>query len=630
MMVQMLGLLCIECGCWGGAALLKRRNEETIPMTCMGMVLLMFLFGIAGHLRLGAYAVLAALTGTAAASTVYCLKHKTLKESLGRFITGAGVFFIAAYGLLTVLNYSWRAYSWDELSHWADVVKAMSMENVLSTDPAAKSMFQSYPPAMALFQYFFQVLTQFKEGARFFSEWRLIFAYQLFSLALVMPFLGNVSLKKPLNGLFRIALVVLSLTIFASPIFHEIYIDCFVGILAGTAFAHLLKIEKLTRFDSVLIGMTCAVLILSKDVGMYFAVFIVLACGARWMGSDKICSGNAEDRKRALKKTATVFVALCMAVFVPKALWKINIAANHASQSFHNPYDLGVILDILLGRDTTYRASIFPTYLNAFLTAKVSFEDVGIALPDVLVCALLLLGAWGISTFALPQKQDAARFFRVVLLMTVMYILSLPLIYIFQFAEYEAVRLASMSRYLNIVWVCLSMTIALAGIAHMDRMKTGQTMAIAACVLCLTSWSTVKSFVSREYIETAKEARMDCDIASEQIREKIGDREAAIALIVQESNGYERYMFRYCLRPYTVDNEFAWSIGEEPRFDGDIWTTIIAPEDWKRRVLEEYDYVYLYKTDAYFVSRYLEFFSNDIRDKTLYIVDKNDKMCYPI
>ena len=53
MMVQMLGLLCIECGCWGGAALLKRRNEETIPMTCMGMVLLMFLFGIAGHLRLG-------------------------------------------------------------------------------------------------------------------------------------------------------------------------------------------------------------------------------------------------------------------------------------------------------------------------------------------------------------------------------------------------------------------------------------------------------------------------------------------------------------------------------------------------------------------------------------------------
>lgn len=123
---------------------------------------------------------------------------------------------------------------------------------------------------------------------------------------------------------------------------------------------------------------------------------------------------------------------------------------------------------------------------------------------------------------------------------------------------------------------------------------------------------------------------MDCDIASEQIREKIGDREAAIALIVQESNGYERYMFRYCLRPYTVDNEFAWSIGEEPRFDGDIWTTIIAPEDWKRRVLEEYDYVYLYKTDAYFVSRYSEFFSDDIRDKTLYIVDKNDKMCYPI
>lgn len=626
MTVQMLGLLCIECGCWGGAALLKRRNEESLPITCMGMVLLMFLFGIAGQLRLGVYAVLGLSACVAAASTVYCLKHKTLAETLGRFVTGAGVFFVAAYGLLTVLNYSWRVYSWDELSHWADVVKAMSMENVLSTNPAAKSMFQSYPPAMALFQYFFQVLTQFKEGTRFFSEWRLIFAYQLFSLALVMPFLKDVSLKKPLSGLFRIALAVLSLTIFASSIFHEIYIDCFVGILSGTALAHLLKSEKPTRFDGAVIAMTCSILVLSKDAGMYFAIFIVLAYGVRLLARDETHGGDNENRGRALKKTA----AMGLAVFVPKALWQINIAANHVAKSFHNPYDLGVLLDILFGRDTTYRAAIFPNYLNAFLTAKINFADVNITVPDVLACALLLLGVWSISAFALSQKRDAARFFRVVLLMAVLYILSLPLIYIFQFAEYEAVRLASMSRYLNILWVCLSMTIVLAGITHLNRMKTERTAAFAACILCLTSWSTVKSFVSGEYVAAAKEARTDCDVASEQIRQKIGDREAAIALIVQESDGYERYMFRYCLRPYTVDNEFAWSIGEAPRFDGDIWTTIISPEDWKRRVLEEYDYVYLYKTDAYFVSRYSEFFCGDIQDKTLYIVDKNDKVCYPI
>ena len=628
MAVQMMGLLCIECGCWGCAALLKRRNEEAIPVTCMGMVLLMFLFGIAGHLRLGAYAVLAALACVAGGATIYCLKHRTFLETLRRFVTGAGLFFAAAYCVLTLLNFSWRAHSWDEFSHWADVVKAMSMENVLSTDPTAKSIFQSYPPAMALFQYFFQVLVQLNGGAELFSEWRLIFAYQVFVLALLMPFLKGVRLKAPLSGLFRIMLVSLSLTIFASSIFYEIYIDCFVGILAGSAFAHILKSERLTRFDGALILMTCSIMVLSKDVGMYFAVFVALAYGMKRTGDCGIRS--AENRNRALEKAAIAWMAAFVAVFLPKMLWNLSITANNAARLFHQPYDPGMLADILLGRDTTYRSEIIPRYLYEFLTAKVYFNDVGIVMTDMLASALLLLGVWGIAALAFPRKREAGRYFRVVLAMAVIYILSLPLVYIFQFSEYEAMRLASMGRYLGILWVCLSEVIVLTGIRHMDRMKTGQVMAFAACILSLTSWSTVKSFVSGEYIEAAKEARMDCDLACGQIRQKIGKREANIALIVQESGGYERYMFRYCLRPYNVDNEFAWSIGEAPLYNGDIWTTIISPEDWENRVLDAYDYVYLYHTDEYFISSYSEFFSDDIRDKTLYIVDKNDKVCYPI
>lgn len=90
----------------------------------------------------------------------------------------------------------------------------------------------------------------------------------------------------------------------------------------------------------------------------------------------------------------------------------------------------------------------------------------------------------------------------------------------------------------------------------------------------------------------------------------------------------EQLVLNYELCPYqTINENGSWSIGEEPFYDGDIWTQIIAPEDWEASVLDGYDYVYLFYVNDYFRETYSDFFCGDIEEQTLYSVDKSAGVC---
>ena len=49
---------------------------------------------------------------------------------------------------------------WDEFSHWGSVVKSMFLTNGLSVKEGSSLMFKSYPPAISIFEYFFQVINR--------------------------------------------------------------------------------------------------------------------------------------------------------------------------------------------------------------------------------------------------------------------------------------------------------------------------------------------------------------------------------------------------------------------------------------------------------------------------------------
>lgn len=643
MLVQLVGLFVIEGLSLSGVSFFKLKNEYVIPITCMSMGVLLFLFGTAGFLRAGVYVLLALSAASVAISVWICARRGAWRETAGNLFTPAAVLFVAAYLIAGVINAGSLPSFGDEFSHWADIVKVMSRLDDFGTNPASLSLFQSYPPAMALFQYFFQVLYQLLSVPGGFSEWRLLFAYQVYIAALLAPFLSigiaedTSPVKRAITAVFRAIVILISLSLFdLSSIFHTIYIDSFVGIAAATAFVHSIawQEKECSVYRDLVVFLTCFTLVLSKDVGLLFAIFAVILNAVTHI---RVRRSAAPDgvKPRFDRRELCFWLLSAVCIAVPKLLWKLNIQLDHATVMFSAPYDFGVLISVFAGNDTSYRAQVFANYFSELIHGGIRIGDLSMSyvlvLTTLLACVffMTMYVQKGLSMLENAQKKPSNSYFTVITVLFFVYILGLAATYMFKFSEYEALRLASMSRYIGILVACLWLFLVLSYLCAAAAMDCDAVHIIvfATLIFYCSSLSTLRSYFSTEYVHSSILSRLTYDSAAQDIRNAIGDRDANIYFIVQGGNGSQNYIMKYELRPYQTVNMSSWSIGEEPFYDGDIWTQIIAPEDWEASVLDGYDYVYLFYVNDYFRETYSDFFCGDIEEQALYAVDKSAGVC---
>ena len=273
-----LTLLILLSGSLLGAVRFHRRFEEIIPITCIGIVMILFLFGLLDHLLWGVYAGIAAAVGIYGYVAFLCLR-KEHRASLARNLFTPGLLiFLVCFCFYLLGDFNLRATVTDEFSHWMYCVKTTTYLDDLSTNPAAYSSFPSYPPGMCLFQYFFQKIYLLAKPGMPFSEWRAYLAYQLLLVSMAMPFLRQLSFKRPLELLLSAAIpVFIHLPFFFPWNFTGVMIDAFVGAAAGYTFAMVLLGDDFDPLTPAYLCLYCAMLVLSKDVGLFFACFASIA-----------------------------------------------------------------------------------------------------------------------------------------------------------------------------------------------------------------------------------------------------------------------------------------------------------------------------------------------------------------
>ena len=128
------------------AAVWGKKYEEVLPVTCSALVLLLFLFGIAGILKAGVLFVCFLGAAIYIFSAIYIFHNKCHSIFLEKFFTpGFFVFFILLLAACC-LNIGKMAENWDEFSHWIDIVKVMATLDDFGTHPGSGSAFMSYPP----------------------------------------------------------------------------------------------------------------------------------------------------------------------------------------------------------------------------------------------------------------------------------------------------------------------------------------------------------------------------------------------------------------------------------------------------------------------------------------------------
>lgn len=628
MLTQILLFLVLCSGSIFGSSFCKKRFEDMLPITCAGIVLLLFLCGTAGFLKNGVPLVLGISLVLWLVSMIRLYRHHLWKQWRAVFLTPAFCLFTFAYLILIYTNYGMMAAVWDEFSHWADIVKAMVAIDDFGTNPAAHSMFQSYPPGMSLFQYFFQKVYLMLNPKELFSEWRMYYAYQIFFLAFLMPFLRNFSFEdlswKKIGGMITAAVLC-----FFGPmlIFDDIYIiiliDAFLGLIAGTGLAMIfLRKEKDWCYD-LYVMMNIAMLVLAKDAGMLFAVFILIAyvIETLWL------------RETSKKKKMRNCVGSVLFLVLAKLLWSYNIQADQAYVVFSNPIDIKELLKLIFGIDkTSYRVEVVHNFFERLFTECFEISVLKIGIPYIVMYAALLLLCFVIyrkfRTNALEKRTQ--KMVMILLLAEVfVYVLGLLVTYLFKFSEHEAVGVASFGRYMNItlealVIFLLMMLIQLVS-ENTDRIK--MVSGILVLVLALLPWGMIKNVGMRHTVLNTVNTRIRYTPITEQIEEitKDSDEILRINVISQESAGYDMLILRYSLRPNLIVG--AESIGV-PFYEDDIYTVEKTAKEWQEELKETTDYVALYHLNDYFFQEFSSVFENpeDIHENGVYRVERETGM----
>ena len=595
------------------AARFGRRFEEILPITCMGIVLTLFLFGAVGLLGAGVYAVLLA----AVCFWVYGLWHGVKaggKQLITGMMTPGFAVFCVLFGLLMLGDYGMLSTGWDDFSHWQLCVRKMMILDDFAANPASGIHYQSYPPAMALFQYFFQKLRFLLDGGAVFSEWRLFLAYQVLMIAPAMPFFRGLSLPKA--ALAGICLFVLPM-LFIGETYILLYIDSFVGMLAGCGFLAVLSKDR-DGLHTAYVTMLCAVLTLSKDVGLFFACFI----GVIFFTNRLL----TREKETSLCRAGIALLPLISALGA-KMAWKGILLKLGSKLVFSEPIDLIEYTKMFFFRTGGfYRQDCVEAFKRMFFSREFRLPGIGVLISYfalTLVMGIALYALCGALSWRQPRRVKAIRAAGILIFTQLLvYVYCLGATYAYRFSVDEALDLAAYNRYMNIAYIGAFFPLFFGGfwlLSH--REEKLPLLILCAALLIAAPMNEVHSFLNRDGVAGSYVRREPLDALAQTIWENC-DQSGQVYFVSQGSDGRDQVIVQFGAEPVTVNSTLGHSLN----------SGAVSAEQWRDALLESYDYVAICQLDDEFTEGYASLFEDpgQIADHTLYRLDRQKGLLSPV
>lgn len=619
-------LLVVSSGSIFGVSVLRRRFSEYLPITCGAVVLLLFVAGLAGVLKEGAWLVLVAAIGLIVYSAVYMMVHQDVSGTIRRLFGADTVIFAIVLLLFLYGGAGIEASGFDEFSHWMDTVKSMVLLDDFGTNPLANTIYPDYPPGMSLFQYLMEKISILL-GRGGFSEWLSLYAYKVLLVSMIAPLFRGVRYSKPFSMLFALLSILIVPGIFYDTFYHVSFIDPFLGVMSGIGLAYLItysdETEQVVRTLSVCSA--SILVVLTKDAGILFGVMLV---------------AGVVVTERIMFKASRHFawrpcMAVAAAVALPKISWLLHLRARNVTQAFHNPISVRVLLDVLLNRDTSWRQGSWNRFFHELFQEKIVVGPFEVGVSYV-VYFLLCLGFSILLLHWLKGVQEGSvRYERAVVwvaaIQLILYTVGIAVAYLFQFGEYEGSYHAGFHRYLRVTYLGLSMVILAMAMkiftAEKASPRTESVVAISLSVLLLLMpVKALKNYFSRDDVRRTYMIRYENDELIRKLHTITKDGKAWFIAQQDLENGYKYYRFKFCAKPVQIQRN-RWSLGDAPRFENDFYEYDVTADEWMDLLCKEYDYVVLYMVDDYFRNTYGGLFdeAEAIQDGEIYRVDRETR-----
>ena len=611
-MTEIIILFIISSGSMLGAVRFNRKYEEILPITCMGITGILFLFGICGLLGYGEVVVVFASLALWIYSFYWMIKNKNSKEARQNLVTPAAFIFAVLFFVLAFLNKGKLSAEYDEFTHWMDCVKEMTHLNDFVTNPSSESSFASYPPSMALFQYFYQKIYSWLTPGVVFSEWRCYQAFQIFSLSLFFPFFSHLTYRKPYT------VCVYTFTVIVMPLFYyacysNILIDPFLGMLTGAGLTGIFLEKKKDILFRLYMILLVSTLSLAKDAGQFFAFFLGIFFAMDYL-SEKI-----KKVKLSLKDVGWS-ISLFLSLAVSRLLWKIELMTSKAFVNFGGKVDLLKFGKLILTGGDGYEKVTVSSFIDAFFEKRIGISALDIQVNYFVLFflnAFLLYAAYKLLAVFEPERKRL-RVFMIfgVLFQTIFYVYSLGATYISNFSEAEAMALAGYNRYMNIGFLPVWIMVLMIFLHCISNYVQDNKLALSAIVLILILVSPMESvthFMMKKSVRYSIAFRQPYEEISEKI-EKTCEDGAEIAFLYQPpANDESFWVVRFNLRP---NRQVKYGYFLDKNEDGSLKN---SPENMIKGLKENYDYVVTYMIDDDFASDYGSLFEdvNDIENNSV-------------
>lgn len=423
----------------GALALLWRRKiEELFGFSILCIIAVLYGFGLFGFLEAGAYLV----TGLAAASGVLCvvLLIKGRGKQLFDLLT-PGLLVLAVFLLWQLICYRNRVTDhYDDYSHWVLEIKNMVLFNAIPNAMEESTVyFRNYPPATALFAYYWNWLA----GAL--NEGDMFRSINLLMFSMLLPLLSHLSWKNWKSILPLGTVCALLPLAFNSDCYNSLLVDSLLGCVA----VYPLYFAYTTPERGETLPICCVtlfVLSIIKVSGVGIALLVALVIAVDLLGFQRKGSWIA----RLLK-----VLALAGSALAAKLSWETYLGILMPQEVAVGTHT-NRLMEIVTGGLKPYQQQGLQSYISKLFQAEIwqLFSEHSLLLwlaAFVIVALVATKGAKGDASLRRDRWLLWTVAFAVVL-----YSAFLLLTYFFHFSESEASVTMASERYLSTAVIFLA------------------------------------------------------------------------------------------------------------------------------------------------------------------------------
>lgn len=306
------------------AFLFKKRIEQTIPISVIAIVLVVYIFGLFDNLKLGA--IITGVMAIMQLAIILCIlcKEKDYRKVINKIkniITPGLIIYIALTVLFVILNKGRTFENYDEFNHWGKMVKNMFMYNSYGTNIESTIKFNEYPPFTAIFQYIFlSINNQYYEDI-------VITAQCILYLSIIIPITKNLRWdKKIIKNIISFVLVIICMpVIFYSNFYLEILVDGIMGVMFGVCIFYLYEKEENLTFKYVKTFTMLTMLFLTKTTGIALGIVAILLL---------IINTVRQRKKIDVKKDIKNIMIVIMALTIIILTWYIKVKGTPKRWNF--------------------------------------------------------------------------------------------------------------------------------------------------------------------------------------------------------------------------------------------------------------------------------------------------------